>query len=172
MPDSFTQCVNDNDLNTMVYVKESINKLEQIYGYIPCKFAKGKLSSDIIQMSEQTYMQTYQSKHSSMIAPEIDLLIIFDRRVDMVTPFCFNHTYEGIIDEFFSIEGQEVSVPTAIINPFDWAEQEKNGSKLPENTVMNLTDENDTIFKDLRNSHFETLEKLLEIIKIELIEST
>ena len=107
-----------------------------------------------------------------MIAPEIDLLIIFDRRVDMVTPFCFNHTYEGIIDEFFSIEGQEVSVPTAIINPFDWAEQEKNGSKLPENTVMNLTDENDTIFKDLRNSHFETLEKLLEIIKIELIEST
>jgi hypothetical protein len=67
-------------------------------------------------------MQTYQSKHSAMIAPEIDLLIIFDRRVDMVTPFCFNHTYEGIIDEFFSIEGQEVSVPTAIINPFDWAE--------------------------------------------------
>jgi hypothetical protein len=73
-------------------------------------------------MSEQSYMQTAQSKHSAMIAPEIDLLIMIGRGVDMVTPFCLNRTYEGIIDEFFTIEGQEVQVPTAIIDPVGWEE--------------------------------------------------
>lgn len=52
-----------------------------------------------------------------MIKPEIDLLIMFGRGADMVTPFCSNRTYEGILDEFFSIESQEVTIPTVIINP-------------------------------------------------------
>jgi len=37
------------------------------------------------------------------IAPEIDNLILIDRNVDMITPFCTQLTYEGLIDEYFGI---------------------------------------------------------------------
>ena len=36
--------------------------------------------------------------------PEIDDLIIIDRDVDMITPMCTQYTYEGLIDEMFSIK--------------------------------------------------------------------
>lgn len=82
------------------------------------------------------------------------------RGVDMVTPFCLNRTYEGVIDEFFTIESQEVTVPTALINPVgvEEAKNSKDGKELPNFTILNLTEDNDTVFIDLRNRHFETLD--------------
>ena len=36
--------------------------------------------------------------------PEIDDLILVDRHTDMVTPMCTQYTYEGLIDEMYSIK--------------------------------------------------------------------
>ncbi len=51
-------------------------------------------------------------------------------------------------------------MPTALINPVgvEEAKSAKDGKELPEITILNLTEENDTIFNDLRNRHFETLD--------------
>jgi vacuolar protein sorting-associated protein 33A len=39
-----------------------------------------------------------------MPAGQIDSLVIIDRSVDMVTPFCTQLTYEGLIDEYIGIK--------------------------------------------------------------------
>lgn len=44
------------------------------------------------------------SSEELTIMPEIDNLILIDRDVDMVTPCCTQLTYEGLVDETFSIQ--------------------------------------------------------------------
>lgn len=38
------------------------------------------------------------------IPPEIDQIILLDRAVDLITPMCSQLTYEGLIDEVYSIQ--------------------------------------------------------------------
>ena len=42
---------------------------------------------------------------------------MIDRGVDMITPFCVNQTYEGLLDEFFKIKTCTITVDTAIVKP-------------------------------------------------------
>jgi hypothetical protein len=43
-------------------------------------------------------------------------LIIIDRNIDFVTPLLKQITYEGLIDEFYGINGAIVKVPTALFD--------------------------------------------------------
>ena len=41
---------------------------------------------------------------------EIDALFMFDRSVDLVTPFCVQQTYEGQLDEYYDIQCNFIQV--------------------------------------------------------------
>ena len=43
----------------------------------------------------------------------IDMIVLIDRDVDMVTPLCTQLTYEGLIDEILGIEKGAVAIPHA-----------------------------------------------------------
>lgn len=57
---------------------------------------------------------------------EIDCLILLDRNIDLVSPFCVNQTYEGLLDEVFRIKTCSITVDTTIIKP-DAAKDAKAG---------------------------------------------
>ena len=42
---------------------------------------------------------------------------MLDRSVDLITPFCINQTYEGLLDETFGISTGSITVETAIVKP-------------------------------------------------------
>lgn len=42
---------------------------------------------------------------------------MIDRDIDLVSPFCVNQTYEGLLDEFFGIKTCSITVDTTIIKP-------------------------------------------------------
>ena len=42
-------------------------------------------------------------------SPQIDSLIVLDRRVDMITPLLTQLTYEGLVDELIGIKNCEFS---------------------------------------------------------------
>ena len=44
-------------------------------------------------------------------------MIMIDREIDLVSPFCVNQTYEGQLDEFFRIKTCSITVDTSIIKP-------------------------------------------------------
>ena len=44
------------------------------------------------------------------IMPQIDSLLIIDRTVDLLTPLLSQLTYEGLIDEIFSINNSKLNV--------------------------------------------------------------
>lgn len=83
---------------------------------------------------------------------EIDCLVLIDREVDLVSPFCVNQTYEGLLDEFFRIRTCSITVDTTIIKP----DKDPKAPVEPTKTLT-LTNE-DEIFKEVRDKHFNTLE--------------
>ena len=42
---------------------------------------------------------------------------MFDRDIDLVSPFCVNQTYEGLLDEFYGINTCTISVDNTIVEP-------------------------------------------------------
>lgn len=82
---------------------------------------------------------------------------MLDREIDLVSPFCVNQTYEGQLDEFFRIKTCSITVDTSIIKP-DAGKDPKAPPLAPTQTLI-LTNDDD-IFKDVRDKHFNTLEKV------------
>jgi hypothetical protein len=77
---------------------------------------------------------------------------MFDRDIDVVSPFCVNQNYEGLLDEFFGIKTCTISVENTISYP---EEKVRKELKLTENgrTDFLLTSD-DIIFNEIRNKHF------------------
>ena len=63
---------------------------------------------------------------SNRADPEIDGLIMIDRAVDLVSPFCIQMNYEGLLDEFFGIETTYVKVPRRIVVPDSEENKDQN----------------------------------------------
>jgi hypothetical protein len=77
---------------------------------------------------------------------------MFDRDVDIISPFCYSQNYEGLIDEYFGIKTCSISVENKILHP-DEKVREELKVKENESQTLDLTNEV-TIFADIRNKHF------------------
>tara|TARA_B110000977_G_scaffold200781_3_gene292580 strand:- start:30906 stop:33371 length:2466 start_codon:yes stop_codon:yes gene_type:complete len=75
------------------------------------------------------------------LTPQIDMILLIDRDVDMVTPLCTQTTYEGLIDEVLGISGSHVV-------EFDDGEDEKFKK------IKAKLDSNDPLFHELRDKNF------------------
>jgi len=99
----------ENSLDTIRIIKGSINLLENIYGEIQIKFAKGNISSQIYDS-----LCTNKEKNTeSECKNAIDVLILIDRECDLLTPLLNQMTYEGLIDEFLGINFGTVIDPNS-----------------------------------------------------------
>ena len=81
---------------------------------------------------------------------------MIDRDIDLISPFCVNQTYEGLLDEFFRIKTCSITVDTTIIKP-DVGKDGKPAASVEATKTLTLTNE-DEIFKEVRDKHFNTLE--------------
>jgi len=75
-----------------------------VFGKIKYKFAKGNISARIINRINEKNATSSFAMMSGQQDSEIDCLIMMDRSVDLVSPFCVQQTYEGQIDENFGIQ--------------------------------------------------------------------
>lgn len=75
-------------------------------------------------------------------------MILLDRSIDPISPFLIQQNYEGQIDETFGIESSYTEVQNRIINP-SATESENRDPEGKE--LLRLTNENDHIFKEIRN---------------------
>ena len=83
-------------------------------------------------------------------APQIDMLVLIDRDVDMVTPLCTQTTYEGLLDEVLGISA------TGTVS-FETNEEEEGnegtGGRKKKITRARL-DSSDALFSELRDLNF------------------
>ena len=105
-----------NDMNNLSILAKIILKMESIFGKFRYKYYKGTLSKRLkwlILNEEDDLSIDYNSNKNNNF--ETLGCIFLDRNVDMITPFCSNFVYEGLIDEHFGINLNVTQIPAKII---------------------------------------------------------
>lgn len=119
-------------------VAESIHRLQCVFGRIHNIFGKGKAAHSIYQILKLKEQEVKLDENFG----DIEHLIIFDRSSDFLTPLLRQITYEGLIDEFYGIQGGISKVPASLF------EENRNVNKKYDNVRLNS--ENDYIFEEIR----------------------
>jgi len=114
----------EGESSSLFYVARSLLKLQSLFGTIPNIKAKGALSQVCFRQwwncapCQATYVARNfpqlvldmmlrmkdEDTEKSTQSPEIDTLILLDRRVDMVSPMVTPLTFEALMDETMNIE--------------------------------------------------------------------
>ncbi len=131
-----------------------MNRIESVFGPIKYKYAKGDDACQILGRLKDSQPLTDMGGN---VESEVDCLFLIDRGVDMISPFCINQTYEGLLDETFKIKTQTITVDVTLVKPEAYKDP-KNPPPSP-NVMLLLTNE-DIVFKEVRNKHFTSLEKI------------
>lgn len=140
-----------------------------MYGQIKYKYAKGNTSAQIINRIKQDAARNNtgaeQQQSSVSFDAEFDCLIMLDRNIDLISPFCVQQVYEGLLDETFGMKATMIQVETKLLNP-KW--EKKSGES--DYTELILNNE-DFLFKEVRGMALGgignvTREKLMEIKEV------
>jgi len=135
------------DLNIISVLSKCIIKYEAIFGKIKYKYYKGALSKKLYQLvtnEEQALSLDENNNNYETLG-----CIILDRSVDMVTPFCSNFIYEGLIDEYFGINFNSIKISSKIL------EKEK------EETIKIDLSENDKFYTNIKDYNFSKIRTYL-----------
>lgn len=168
--DSFFQSIQQEDLEYLTQSYEAISRLEKTFGTIKYKFAVGnnavnvlnKLLSVSTELSEEFKVSDssgYPGYDSNLKPGEIDALFLIDRKADLITPFCIQQTYEGMLDEHFGIHATNLDAKSSILKGDD--EEEKKSvaaGQPPKVDTMSLRSDQDLIIDELRDLHFVALQ--------------
>jgi hypothetical protein len=143
----------EGDSSSLYYVARALMKMQGMYGVIPHIKGKGVTSQQVatmmLKMRREMQLGLTQSEQ-----PAISEVILIDRLVDPITPLLTMLTYEGLVDEFFTITNSSVELPSEMVvdptankeKPMTQAERMKK-MKVPLNS-------NDAVFTDVRDLNF------------------
>ena len=146
---SFRNLILGYNYQPLTMVKHSLQRIEAVYGRIPLKFAKGSWSCSVLDALQGK--ESKQERPDENQFPEIDVLVLIDRTVDLFTPLLTQMTYEGVIDEFFNIKSGIIKVDEHIVDP---------ETKGPTGTkTMYLFSEEDIMFGETRDLHFNLMKE-------------
>ena len=147
----------ENKLNTITDLAKAIVKLEACFGKIANKYIKGDyayLLNDLIKREENENDVNFKDTE------EIFGIIILDRTIDNITPFCSNYTYEGLIDELFDINYNKIHIDETILNE----EKKKDNKKKEENKkVYFLTSSENNFYYRIRSMHYNNANTYLKM---------
>lgn len=155
-PDNFLHHMLQDDDTYKVYAQCSIHRLESVYGKIHHKFGIGATASQIINRIEKNRLNIDQSSANSTYQnqeSEIDALIMFDRDIDTITPFCVMQTFEGFLDENVGIKTCQTTVKNSVLYPDPKVREEL---KKDEHGVTEIELTSETpLYVDIRDKHFD-----------------
>ena len=185
-PDAFRELHLEGTPSTIItYVARSLLKLQDIVGTIPRIQSYGVASEQVVRKALDIKVEEYYASDLSYsgggdagmeVPPSetVAALIIFDRKIDMVTPLVTPLTYEGLLDDVVGIENGYMNVNVDIVNPPDENKDEGTDHKTMESKddlkresakskmVTLAMNETDTMFSEIRNQHVEQFGSYLQ----------
>lgn len=90
------------------------------------------------------FFDSYDSNDAVFVGRQIQTVILFDRSVDLVTPFCSQMCYEGLLDEYFNIEAGRMKIP-----------KKTDDEKAPKQfDHISISTKDDAIIEGIRGMHY------------------
>lgn len=106
------------------------------------------------------------SMAASSSLSQIDAMMIFDRKIDMVTPMLTPLTYEGLLDEVLGIDCGLVHVDAAVIEPPESDEDKAAAAAAAaagEKGMVSVSlNDADTLYAEVRDQHVEKFGSFLK----------
>ena len=151
---SFKQLYLEKDITQINDLVNAFIKLEACFGKIKYKYIKGsraKIFNDLLIKKE---------KESNMKKDkEIFGMIVFDRNVDFITPLTSNYTYEGLIDEYFGINKNNIIIDESYFKEKGFESQ--TGNKM----IYNLSSSNNEFYSRIRCMNYLDAHKYIHELK-------
>ena len=96
--------------NCLSILSRVIIKFQTVFGKIKYKYLKGNLSKKLYDLLEKDEDKSPFETDSEILAS-----IFIDRDIDFITPFCTQSTFEGMIDEYFNINLNNIKVSPKLL---------------------------------------------------------
>ncbi|CAF1179241.1 unnamed protein product [Adineta ricciae] len=143
----------DHSTDWLSTLAASLIDFQKLFGKFSKTLAFGKLAGQVLRQLERG--EGAISNQDFGGGKSIQTVILFDRSVDLVTPFCSQMCYEGLLDEYFNIEAGRMKIPKS-------GNAENAG---PQHELVQLSTRDDTIIEGIRAMHFS---KVAQEIKARL----
>ena len=144
------------DFNILSILAKIIIKFEAIFGKMKYRYYKGSLAKKLnhLIIDEENTFNLDNNDENNNENNDINNsanfgYIILDRTVDMITPFCSNFVYEGLLDEYFGVNLNSIKISSKIL------------SKEKEETMKIDLSENDKFYTNIKNYNFSKIRTFL-----------
>jgi len=134
----------DRSTDWLSTISASLIDFQQLFGRFSTTISFGKLGSQVARQIERE-QQRLQNIEPAVFGKQIQTVILFDRSVDVLTPFCSQMCYEGLLDEYFNVEGSRLKLPKK-------DGQNENAAKQFDHVSISTKD--DVIIEGIRAMHF------------------
>lgn len=157
----YRDCFYLKETSSLYGITRSLLKLQNDHGKFQVVKGLGKCSKIVIHLLEK--METNESINPNLSI--IDEVILFDRDIDMITPFLNDYTFGNALDELIHISGSFITIPTDNPNrPLKININEDNVFSNIQNEVFFLVPEKFKKFQQELNDREEELKnKLIEL---------
>ncbi|RDA85860.1 hypothetical protein CP532_4910 [Ophiocordyceps camponoti-leonardi (nom. inval.)] len=161
LDDAFRDLYLSNDVTPNHLLARALMQVQQNHGLFPRIVGKGsnaKRVADLLcRLRQEALAGEDASKSGLSPSTTNESVIIIDREVDLVTPLLTQLTYEGLIDEIFSIQNNQAKVDTAVVGAP--AQSSAATSQSRKRTIQ--LDSTDKLYEQLRDANFAVVGSLL-----------
>lgn len=132
----------DHSTDWLSTLAASLIQFQQLFGKFVNTISFGKLAGEVARQLERG-QHLLDGGELSIGGKQIQTVVLFDRSVDTITPFCSQMCYEGLLDEFFNIEGGQLKIPKR--------DQSDNSEK--QYDTVSISTKDDMIIEGIRAMH-------------------
>ncbi|XP_034475329.1 vacuolar protein sorting-associated protein 33A [Drosophila innubila] len=168
MPNAYRDVAIDGDTTSLYQAAIGLVQLQRLYGRIPKIYGKGVQAQLVWDHAKQLAIDEkslYNGDKGS-----IDQLILLDRGIDLLTPLATQLTYEGLIDEFYGIRQNQLTLPAEHFAGATGCSVSATGGPTGEDPERLLGDtarktillnSGEPLYDELRNKNFNEVRMLL-----------
>ncbi|EDV99631.1 vacuolar protein sorting-associated protein 33A [Drosophila grimshawi] len=165
-------CV-DGDTTSLYQAAIGLVQLQRLYGRIPKIYGKGVQAQLVWDHAKHLAIDEKALYNGDKGA--IDQLILLDRGIDLLTPLATQLTYEGLIDEFFGIRQNQLTLPAEHFPSYfasggDCTRDAAGNGVDSERSLLGDTDRKtimlhsgEQLYAELRNKNFNEVRMLLAL---------
>ena len=137
-PEMYSEIVTEGWHASVYYVAAALHKLQRDHtGLAHVLKGKGEIAHKVARLMLELRLDAQANEEPEHVEPGvdgdslIDMIVLIDRDVDMVTPLCTQLTYEGLIDEILGIEKGAVAIPQRAFDGGDAEDDVSNSGERP-----------------------------------------
>ncbi|ALC49535.1 car [Drosophila busckii] len=166
MPHSYREVTIEGDFSCLFQAATGLVQLQRLYGRIPKIYGKGVQAQLVWEKAKQLAIDEKTLYNADRGA--IDQLILLDRGIDLMSTLATQLTYEGLIDEFYGIRQNQLSLPGEHFSSYNAADMANDYGTGVQERLLATSDRKlimlhsgEHLYSELRNRNFNEVRNVL-----------